>query len=70
MQAPESPLSIVHDAGLIAQEVEEVMPQLVRDNGHKALNYNGIIALLVEGMKEQQTLIIAQQEKLERNNII
>jgi len=52
MQAPESPLSIVHDAGLIAQEVEAVMPQLVRDNGHKALNYNGIIALLVEGIKE------------------
>ena len=52
MQAPESPLSIAHDAGLIAQEVEAVMPQLVRDNGHKALNYNGIIALLVEGIKE------------------
>jgi hypothetical protein len=70
MQAPESPLSIVHDAGLIAQEVEAIMPQLVRDNGHKALNYNGIIALLVEGMKEQQALITALQEKLERNNII
>ena len=52
MQAPESPLSIAHDAGLIAQEVEAIMPQLVRDNGHKALNYNGIIALLVEGIKE------------------
>jgi hypothetical protein len=52
MQAPESPLSTVHDAGLIAQEVEEIMPELVRNNGYKSLNYNGIIALLVESVKE------------------
>ena len=48
-------LGIVHDAGLIAQEVAEVMPDIVRSNkwdGTKMLNYNGVIALLVEGMKE------------------
>ena len=42
--------------GLIAQEVEKVLPDLVKDqNGlhkHKTLNYNGIIGLLVESIKE------------------
>jgi hypothetical protein len=69
MQAPESPLSIAHDAGLIAQEVEAIMPQLVRDNGHKALNYNGIIALLVEGIKELKAENDTLKEILQRNNI-
>ena len=53
-------LNIIHDAGLIAQEVEEVMPDIVRNNDLsciKMLNYNGITALLVEGMKEQQCTI-------------
>ena len=44
--------------GLIAQEVERVLPQLVNDSeGVKTLNYNGIIAVLVESVKEQQNEI-------------
>ena len=50
--------NIINDAGLIAQEVESVMPDIVRENEcTKVLNYNGVIALLVEGMKEQQCTI-------------
>jgi len=45
------------------------MPQLVRDNGHKALNYNGIIALLVEGIKELKVENDTLKEILQRNNI-
>ena len=53
-------LNIVHDAGLIAQEIEEVLPDIVRNNkydGTKMLNYNGVTALLVEAIKEQQCTI-------------
>ena len=53
-------LNIIHDAGLIAQEVESILPDIVRENSLsciKMLNYNGVIALLVEGMKEQQCTI-------------
>ena len=53
-------LNIIHDAGLIAQEVEEVLPDIVRENAlscTKMLNYNGITALLVEAIKEQQCTI-------------
>jgi len=46
--------NIINDAGLIAQEVEEVLPEIVRQNedGTKALNYNGITGLLIEAIKE------------------
>ena len=46
-------------AGVIAQEVEEIMPEIVHtnDDGIKSVNYNGIIGLLVEAIKEQQNQI-------------
>ena len=45
-----------NDVGVIAQEIEAVLPQLVqdRDNGYKAVKYDKIVALLIEGIKEQQ----------------
>jgi len=47
--------------GLIAQEVEQVLPQMVhtRDDmmGTKAINYQNMVALLVEAVKELQTEI-------------
>lgn len=44
--------------GLIAQEVERVMPQVVHgDEGSKAVNYGSLVGLLVEAIKEQQTTI-------------
>lgn len=43
-----------HDIGLIAQEVEEVLPEIVADrpNGYKAIKYERVVALLVEAIKE------------------
>jgi hypothetical protein len=48
-------------AGVVAQEVEAVFPQVVADgpDGMKGVNYNGMIGLLVEAIKEQQTQIEA-----------
>lgn len=42
--------------GFIAQEMEQVMPDLVRSNGGTTytVNYIGLIPVLVEAMKEQQ----------------
>ena len=44
------------DVGVIAQEVEKVLPEVVitRDNGYKAVKYEKIIPLLVEAIKELQ----------------
>lgn len=45
--------------GLIAQELQEVFPQLVNENrnGYLSVNYQGMIPVLLEGMKEQQSKI-------------
>lgn len=42
------------DIGVIAQEIEAVLPDLVqtRDNGYKAVQYEKIVALLIETNKE------------------
>ena len=45
-------------AGLIAQDVEKVLPSAVKhNNGILSLNYSGVIGLLVEAIKEQQLQI-------------
>jgi hypothetical protein len=48
-----------HDIGVIAQEIEEILPELVqtRESGYKAVKYDKLVALLIEGMKEQQVQI-------------
>jgi hypothetical protein len=45
--------------GVIAQEIEEILPELVqtRESGYKAVKYDKLVALLIEGMKEQQVQI-------------
>ena len=43
-----------HDVGVIAQEIEKVLPEVVaeRDNGIKAVKYDRIVALLIEAVKD------------------
>jgi hypothetical protein len=44
--------------GVIAQDVEKVLPELVQEVGNnKTVNYNGLVALLIEVLKEQQEQI-------------
>ena len=52
--------------GIIAQELEKILPELVTENNeYKVVNYNGIIALLIEGIKMQQQEINMLKEKLQ-----
>ncbi|MFN8207556.1 MAG: tail fiber domain-containing protein [Bacteroidales bacterium] len=52
--------------GLIAQEVEKILPDAVSTmgDGYKSVSYEEIIPLLVEGMKSQQGMI----DQLKRQN--
>jgi hypothetical protein len=50
--------------GIIAQEIEKVFPELVQGENPKTVNYNGLIGLLIEAIKEQQTEINNLKDKL------
>ena len=53
-------------AGVLAQEIEKIMPELVRNSTDniKSVNYNGLIGLLIEVVKEQQNQINELKSKL------
>jgi len=55
-----------HDVGVIAQEIEKVLPEVVvdRDTGYKAVRYEKIVALLIQAIKEQQLQIDELKSKL------
>jgi hypothetical protein len=38
--------------GVIAQELEKILPELVTDGDPKTVNYNGLIGVLIEAVKE------------------
>lgn len=54
--------------GLIAQEVEKVLPQVVYPTPDeiKGVNYQAIVPVLVEAIKEQQKMIAQQQTRIEQ----
>ena len=53
--------------GVIAQEVEAVVPELVvtGNDGFKSVTYENIAPLLIEAMKEQQAIIDGQQKEID-----
>jgi hypothetical protein len=55
-----------HDVGVIAQEIEKVLPEVVaeRDDGIKAVKYDRVVALLIEAVKE----LADQVKELKDNN--
>jgi hypothetical protein len=55
------------ELGFIAQEVLPVIPELIRYDEEKgyAMNYNGVSAVLVEAIKEQQAQIEDLKNKLD-----
>jgi hypothetical protein len=55
-----------HSIGLIAQEVEEILPDLVYESeeGIKSVAYQNIVAVLIEAVKEQQIQINALRTEI------
>lgn len=51
--------------GFVAQDMEKVFPELVRNesNGYKSVSYSNLAPVFVEAIKEQQE-IISEQEKI------
>ena len=57
-----------HDVGVIAQEIEQVLPDIVttRDSGYKAVKYEKLTALLIEVTKSQQSQIDDLKRQVEQ----
>ena len=53
------------DIGVIAQEVEAVLPELVqtRDNGYKAVKYEKMVAFLIQVVKELKAEVAELKSK-------
>jgi hypothetical protein len=56
----------VHQIGLIAQDVKEIIPEVVGENvdGNLGVSYQHLVALLVEAVKEQQEQINELKRKI------
>jgi hypothetical protein len=52
--------------GVIAQELERVLPELVSDGDPKTVNYNGLIGVLIEAVKELSAEV--ENLKIQLNN--
>lgn len=53
--------------GLLAQEVEKVFPEAVNTNsvtGMKTVGYGNLLAPMIEALKEQQEIILRQQQEI------
>ena len=53
--------------GLLAQDIEKVFPELVSEShGIKSVNYQGLVPVLINALKEQEEKIKSQERKLFR----
>ena len=51
---------------MIAQELEEVLPELVKTGENKSVNYNGIIGVLIEAIKELKSEVEELKQQLNK----
>ena len=52
--------------GVIADQVEKILPQLVHGGDPKTVNYNGLVGLLIEVVKDQQKQINTLSERISK----
>ena len=54
-----------HEIGVIAQEVEKVIPELVHGDETKTVSYGNMVAVLIEAIKEQNEVINKMKKEIE-----
>ena len=52
--------------GVIAQNIEKVLPEIVSGDDTKSVNYSGLIGLLIEVVKDQQKQINELRDRLDK----
>ncbi|MEX2590306.1 MAG: tail fiber domain-containing protein [Chitinophagales bacterium] len=63
---PERNLSDGIELGVIAQEVEKILPEVVDTDseGYKSVQYSHLVPVLIEALKEQQALINEKDDRI------
>jgi pullulanase/glycogen debranching enzyme len=52
--------------GVLAQDIEKVFPELVSEtNGIKSVNYLGLVPVLINALKEQDSKMKEQQSEID-----
>jgi len=52
--------------GVLAQDIEKVFPELVSEsNGVKSVNYQGLVPVLINALKEQNDRMKVQQSQID-----
>ena len=56
------------DVGVIAQELQDILPQVIKskEGGYLGVKYDGIIPLLIEGIREQNKRIDKLEKTIEK----
>ena len=58
-----------HDVGVIAQEVEQVLPEIVakKENGTLGVRYEKLVSLLIEAVKELDSKVKSLENEIKKN---
>jgi hypothetical protein len=54
--------------GVLAQEIKKVFPELVTEDENEilAVNYQGLVPVLINALKEQENKVQEQEERIKR----
>lgn len=63
---PDRKFSKGHQIGFIAQDIEKILPEVVLkgEDGFLSVDYGKVTPLLLEAIKEQQTIIESQENRI------
>jgi hypothetical protein len=67
---PERHFSDARQIGLVAQDVEQIVPEVVTTDseGYKSIDYSKLTAILIEAVKEQQREIAELKQLVLENS--
>ena len=54
-----------HEIGVIAQEVEKIIPEVVHGDETKTVSYGNTVAVLIEAIKEQNEVISEMKKEID-----
>jgi len=72
VEFPQKQFGAAREAGLVAQEVEQVLPELVSadEQGYKLVDYSKLPLMLLQAIKEQQAQIEQQRKLIDQQHAL